>query len=153
MQPAWERNLLSQDDELRSLLDRVRTIAVLGIKPDSMTVAPAHYVPRYLQQAGFEIVPVPVYFPDEPAFLGEKPYRRLIDIPQEVDLVLVFRRPADIPQHDVDILAKRPEAVWFQLGIRHDASAEKYARAGIRVVQNRCLMIDHRRLAAAPVLN
>jgi predicted CoA-binding protein len=73
-------------------------------------------------------------------------YRKLVDIPGEVDLIEVFRRAEDIPSHVEDILAKKPKAVWLQSGIRHDAVAEKLAQAGIQVVQDRCLMVDHRSL-------
>jgi predicted CoA-binding protein len=79
--------------------------------------------------------------------LGRPVYRRLIDIPGEIDLVDVFRRPKDIDMHVDDMIAKKPRAVWFQLGIRNDRAAEKLARAGIQVVQDRCLMVEHRRLA------
>jgi hypothetical protein len=67
------------------------------------------------------------------------------DVPGPVDLVDVFRRPADIPAHLPDLLAKAPRVVWFQLGIRHDAAAEQLARAGIAVVQDRCLMVEWKR--------
>ena len=72
-------------------------------------------------------------------------FRRLVDIPGAVDLVDVFRRPQDLEQHVEDILAKKPRAVWLQSGIRHDAVARRLAEAGIQVVQDRCLMVDHRR--------
>src|ERR687891_641578 len=75
-------------------------------------------------------------------------YRRVADGPWEVDLVNVFRRSQDIPPHLDDILAKRPRAVWFQSGIRNDRAAETLARAGIQVVQDRCLMVEHRSIAA-----
>ncbi|HZR34681.1 MAG TPA: CoA-binding protein, partial [Nevskia sp.] len=104
---------------------------------------PAYYVPRYLLQAGFEVVPVPVYYPEVTRILDQPVYRRLVDVPGDVDMVDVFRRPQDIPAHLDDILAKRPASVWFQLGIRHDAAAERLARAGIVVVQDRCLMVEH----------
>ena len=108
---------------------------------------PAFYVPRYMAQAGFEVIPVPVYFPDVTKILGKQVYRKLVDIPVDVDLVNVFRRPKDIPPHVDDILAKKPKAVWMQLGIRHDDVAERLAKAGIKVVQDRCLMVDHRHFA------
>jgi hypothetical protein len=73
-------------------------------------------------------------------------YRTLAAIPGPVDLVDVFRRPKDIPQHVDDIIAKRPRAVWFQLGIRNDEAAERLAREGIDVVQDRCLMVEARRI-------
>ena len=99
-----------------------------------------------MQNAGFKIIPVPVYYPDVTEILGEKVHRQLQQIPDEVDMVNVFRRPQDIPAHLDDLLAKKPKSVWMQLGISHDAVAEQLARAGIKVVQDRCLMVDHRRL-------
>jgi predicted CoA-binding protein len=103
-------------------------------------------VPAYLKRAGYEVLPVPVYFPEVSEILGEPVFRRLEEIPGEIDLTVVFRKPADIPQHLPDVLAKHPKGVWFQLGIRNDEAAEVLARAGIRVVQDRCIMVDHRRL-------
>ena len=103
---------------------------------------PAHYVPAYGQRVGLKIVPVPVYYPEATEILGEKVYRRVADIPGDVDMVNVFRRPRDIPAHVDDIIAKKPKFVWFQLGIRNDDAAEKLARAGIDVVQDRCLMVE-----------
>jgi hypothetical protein len=99
-----------------------------------------------MSNAGFEIIPVPVYYPEVKQILGANVYRKLVDIPGEVDLVNVFRKSGDVPAHVDDILAKRPKAVWLQLGIRNDAVAETLAKAGIKVVQDRCLMVDHRYL-------
>jgi predicted CoA-binding protein len=141
----WRRNLLASPEEIRALLERTRRVAVLGIKTE-WTGQPAFYVPEYVQMAGLEVVPVPVYFPEVTEILGERVYRRLVDIPGPVDLVNVFRRAKDIPPHVPDILAKRPRAVWFQLGIRNDDAAEALARAGIEVVQDRCLMVEMRRI-------
>ena len=140
---AWRRRLLERRDDIVRLLGEIRRIAVLGIKPEH-TGQPAYFVPEYAQQAGYEIVPVPVYYPEATEILGEKVYRKVADIPGEVDLVNVFRRPGDIPPHVDDILAKRPKAVWFQSGIRNDAAAERLARAGIEVVQDRCLLVELR---------
>ena len=111
--------------------------------------SPPSTSPRYLDAAGFEIVPVPVYYPDVTTILGKPVYRRLVDIPGDVDLVDVFRRAKELPGRVDDILAKRPRAVWFQLGIRDDAVAGRLAAAGIDVVQDRCLMVDHRHWLAA----
>ena len=137
----WRQRLLVRHDQVQRLLGEIRRIAVLGIKTRE-SGQPAYYVPEHAQRAGYEIVPVPVYYPDVTEILGEKVYRRVADIPGDVDIVNVFRRPHDIPAHVDDILAKRPKAVWFQLGIRNDAAAERFARAGIEVVQDRCLMVD-----------
>ena len=139
-------NILTSQSEIATLLSNTYTIAVLGIKPESRGMQPAFYVPRYMQAAGFEIIPVPVYYPEITEVLGRKVYRKLVDIPGEVDMVNVFRRPQDIPQHTEDILAKKPKSVWFQLGIVNDEVAEKLAGAGIKIVQDKCLMVEHRYL-------
>jgi predicted CoA-binding protein len=78
--------------------------------------------------------------------LGEKVYRKVSEIPGDIDMVNVFRRPEHIPPHLDDIIAGRPKSVWFQLGIRNNAAAEKLARAGIDVIQDRCLLVELRRL-------
>jgi predicted CoA-binding protein len=140
---AWRSRLIEDDAGIRALLQATHRIAVLGIKTEE-SGAPAYYVPEYAQKAGFEIVPVPVYYPECTAILGEKVYRKVADIPGEIDMVDVFRRPKDIDAHVDDILAKKPKSVWFQLGIRNDAAAEKFARAGIDVVQDRCIMVELR---------
>jgi predicted CoA-binding protein len=142
----WRDNLIDDAEQLRELLSQTRTIAVLGIKTEAQSAQPAFYVPKYMQNAGFKIIPVPVYYPEATEILGEKVYRRLDAIPSEVDMVNVFRRPQDIPPHLDDLLAKKPKSVWMQMGISHPAVAEELAKAGIKVVQDRCLMVDHRRL-------
>lgn len=141
----WRANLIEDDDAILALLRDVRRVAVLGIKPESESGKPAHYVPAYLKGAGLEVVPVPVYYSDVEEILGERVYRRVSDIPGPIDLVDVFRRPGDITPHLPDLLEKRPRIVWFQSGIRNDEAAATLARAGIVVVQDRCLMVEHRR--------
>jgi len=143
----WQDNLITDTEGMRQLLADTKTIAVLGIKTELQPGQPAFYVPRYLHAAGFQVIPVPVYYPEATQILGQIVYRKLVDIPTEVDLVNVFRRPQDVPAHLDDMLAKKPRAVWMQLGISHDAVAEALARAGIKVVQDRCLMVDHRNLS------
>jgi len=143
----WRDNLINDTAQIRELLSQTKTIAVLGIKTEQHSGQPAFYVPSYMQSAGFKIIPVPVYYPDVTEILGETVYRRVQDIPDEVDMVNVFRRSQDIPPHLDDLLAKKPKSVWLQLGISHSAVAEELAKAGIKVVQDRCLMVDHRRLA------
>jgi uncharacterized protein len=145
----WKTNLINDEAGLKALLAETRTIAVLGIKTEAQSGQPAFYVPSYMKSAGFDVIPVPVYYPEVTEILGRPVYRKIAEIPGSVDMVNVFRRPEDVPQHVDDILAKKPKSVWMQLGIANDAAAEKLARAGIRVVQNRCLMVDHRRLARA----
>jgi predicted CoA-binding protein len=146
MNSNWRDNLITDAAGIRQLLAETRTIAVLGIKTEAQFNQPAFYVPSYMRSAGFKIIPVPVYYPEATEILGEPVYRSLTDIPDDVDMVNVFRRPQDIPPHLADILAKKPKSVWLQLGISHDAVAEELAKAGIKVVQDRCLMVDHRRL-------
>ena len=142
----WRSHLLESSDQIRDLLQRVKRIAVIGIKTEAQSFQPAYYVPESVQAAGYEIIPVPVYYPEVTTILGARVYRRVADIPGDVDLVNVFRRSADVPPHVDDILAKKPKAVWMQSGIRHDEVAERLARAGIDVVQDRCLMVEVRRL-------
>lgn len=142
----WQKNIINDDQGIRALLAETRRIAVLGIKTEQQSFQPAFYVPQYMARAGFEIIPVPVYYPDVTEILGQKVYRRLADVPGEIDLVNVFRRSVDVPPHVEDILAKRPKAVWMQSGIRHDATAQILAREGIKVVQDLCLMVEHRAL-------
>ncbi len=141
----WRENLIETNAGLKQLLQETRRVAVLGIKTEAQSYQPAFYVPKYLHTAGLEVVPVPVYYPSVTQILGREVYRKLADVPGEVDMVNVFRRSEDIPPHLEDILAKKPKSVWFQSGIRNDAAAERLARAGIKVVQDRCLMVEHRR--------
>lgn len=138
---AWRQHLLTEPKAVHAALERLRSVAVVGIKPRE-SGAPAYYVPEYAQQAGYRIIPVPTYYPEMTEVLGEPVYRTLADIPGAVDIVQLFRRPADIPAHLDDILAKRPSMVWMQLGIRHDEVAEQLARAGIDVVQDRCMLVE-----------
>jgi predicted CoA-binding protein len=133
----WQDNLLSTTEQIRDLINHTKRIAVLGIKTDAQSDQPSVYVPQYMQRAGYEIIPVPVYYPDATVILGEKVFHRLADIPGDIDMVDVFRRPPDINGHIQDILAKKPKSVWFQSGIRNDAAAEIFAKAGIKVVQDR----------------
>ena len=126
----WRENLVEAGEALRELLGATRRIAVLGMKTEAQSYQPAFYVPQYLAAAGLEVVPVPVYYPEATHILGLKVYRKLADIPGEVDMVDVFRRPQDIPPHLEDVLAKRPRSVWFQSGIRNDAADKRRTRAG-----------------------
>lgn len=141
-------NMIEGAAAARDLLATAKRLAVLGIKPEERMHKPAFYVPRYLHDAGYDVVPVPVYYPELEKLMGKPVYRRLVDVPGEVDMVVVFRRPYDIPPHVPDIIAKRPASVWFQLGIRNDEAARQLAEAGIKVVQDRCTMIEHQRLLA-----
>ncbi|HEY1905557.1 MAG TPA: CoA-binding protein [Myxococcaceae bacterium] len=138
---------LETEEAIRDLVKRIRRVAVLGIKTEEHSDQPAFYVPEYLHSVGIEVIPVPVYYPEVKEILGQKVYRKMVDVPGELDLVDVFRKSKDVEQHLDDILAKKPKAVWLQAGIRNDAVADRLAAAGIDVVQDRCLMVDHRRYA------
>lgn len=142
----WQKNILQSDDEIKQLLNETKTIAVLGVKPESHAMQPAFYVTKFMQKKGYKIIPVPVYYPEVTEILGEKIYRHLFEIAEPIDMVNVFRRPNDITQHVDEIIAAKPKSVWFQLGIVNDAAAEAFARAGIKVVQDRCLLVEHRAL-------
>ena len=141
----WKQHLIEDDAGIRKVLESTKRIAVLGIKTEE-SGQPAYYVPEYAHHAGYEIVPVPIYYPDCTEILGEKVYRKVNDIPGAVDMVDVFRRPKDIPAHVDDIIAGKPKSVWFQLGIRNDEAAEKLAKAGIDVIQDKCLMVELRHI-------
>ena len=141
---TWRDHIIDSWDGIRRILADTRRIAVLGIKEGEHR--PAFFVPEYAQRAGFEIVPVPVFYPDATEMLGVPVYRTISAIPGDVDMVNVFRKPQDIPAHLDDIIAKQPKSVWFQLGIRNDEAAERLAREGIDVVQDRCLLVELRRI-------
>ena len=137
----------SSDASMREILERCRTIAVIGIK--SGADDDAFRVPHYMQRHGYRIVPVS---PKLETVLGERCVASLAGIRESIDLVDVFRAPQHLPGHVDEILALEPLpfAVWFQLGIRHDESAARLRAAGIRVVQDACLMVEHARLAGRP---
>ena len=141
---TWRDHLIVSLEGIRRILGETHRVAVLGIKEGEHR--PAYFVPEYAQRAGLEIVPVPVYYPDATEMLGEKVYRTIASIPGDIDMVNVFRKPADIPAHLDDIISKKPKTVWFQLGIRNDEAAERLAREGIDVVQDRCLLVELRRV-------
>src|SRR3982751_1698960 len=142
------RNLIEDDEQrLLELLHSAHRVAVLGIKTEAARGQPAFYVPQALQQMGLQIVPVPVYYPEATQILGEKVYRRVADVPGDIDIVDVFRRSRDVAAHLSALLAKKPRAVWLQSGIRDDRTAEALARGGMLVIQDRCLMVDYRAVA------
>lgn len=118
----------------------------MGIKPETHRSRPAYYVPKYMQDAGYEIIPVPVYYPEVTEILGMPVVRSLAEIEEPVDMVNLFRRPQDIPKHIEEIIAAKPRSVWMQLGIRHDRAADAFITAGIDVVQDRCILVEHRAL-------
>lgn len=134
------------DARLREILTGSPTVAVLGIHREPEKAA--FYVPEYLKDEGYRVIGVNPLFANE-EILGEKVRSTLAEISEPIDLVDVFRKPEAILDHVDDILAMqpRPKVVWFQLGIKNDEAAEKLEAAGITVVQNRCTLADHQRLA------
>jgi predicted CoA-binding protein len=145
---ATAGRLLATASDIDALLARTRRVAVLGIKTEAQRDQPAFSVAEYLANSGLDVVPVPVYYPDVTTILGKPVFRRVADVPGEIDLVDVFRRAQDVPAHVDDILAKHPAAVWMQLGIRNEEAAARLTAAGIDVVQDRCLLVEHRRWTA-----
>ncbi len=137
----WRLRLDDSAETITRILDETKRVAVIGIKTRE-TATPAYYVPEYMQHAGYDIVPVPVYFPETTEILGREVHRSLATVSPPADLVQLFRRPADLPAHVDDILAANPRVVWMQLGIRNDAVAERLARAGITVVQDKCFLVE-----------
>jgi predicted CoA-binding protein len=129
------------DATVRALLQRVRRIVVVGLSP--MVYRDSHRVARYLLEHGYEVVPV---YPREEDILGQKVYRRVRDVPGPVDLVDVFRRSEGLPEVVDDVLAARAGALWLQLGCIDEAGAERAREAGLAVVMDRCLMVEHARL-------
>ena len=137
---------IEDDAGLRALIASTHSIAVLGIKAGE--TEDAYRVPRYLQAAGHRILPVN---PKLQSVLGEPCAARLADLGEPVDMIDVFRASQHIARHVDEILAMdpRPRCVWLQLGIRDDASATRLETRGIAVVQDRCLLVEHRRLLGA----
>lgn len=145
---ASHERLVNDDATLAAILRDMRTIAVLGAKADPDE--PAHYVPAYLQKRGYRVLPVNPTIEGERVF-GEPVVATLADLAEPVDVIEIFRRPEFLPGHAAEILRLpwRPKVVWFQLGIRHDGAARVLAAGGIQVVQDRCMMPEHRRLLGA----
>jgi predicted CoA-binding protein len=130
-----------EDPVLRALLETARRVAVVGLSPkphrDSNRVA------RYLLECGYEVVPV---YPRGESILGQRVHRSVAEIPGGVDLVDVFRRSEALPAVVDDALAASAPALWFQLGCVDEEAARRARQAGIVVVMDRCLMVDHSRL-------
>lgn len=141
----WRALLVEDRAGIARVVNGASRVAVIGIKPENVG-GPAFYVPEGMQQSGFTIIPVPVYYPEVTEILGEPVHRSLATIDPPPDMVQLFRRSADVPKHLDEILAAKPKFVWMQLGIRHDAVAETLAKAGITVVQDRCMSVELHRL-------
>jgi uncharacterized protein len=140
--------MLSGDAELRALLTRARTIAVVGLS--DKTERDSNEVARYLQTQGYRIIPVNPMLTE---VLGERSYPSLAAIPSEVkvDIVDVFRRSDQVPPVVDEAIARHVPVVWMQLGVEHSAAAAKARAAGVVTVENLCIMVQHRRLHVPPV--
>ena len=132
-------NAHSQQDEIRRILAGSKTIAVVGLSRRQTRAG--YYVPAYLQAEGYRIIPVNPYLEEA---LGEKAYSDLASIPEPVDLVLIFQRSENVPPFVDDAIAIGAKSVWMQLGIMNEGAAEKARAAGLAVVQNACMMVEHR---------
>jgi hypothetical protein len=132
----------SNKEEMREIFDSVKTIAVLGLSPNPEKAS--HRVAKYLQEVGYKIVPV---YPKEDTILGEKVYRSLAEIPFEVDMVDIFRKPAAFDAiADACIARGDIKVFWGQIGLVNNAAAQKAKDAGMKVVQNFCAMVEHKAL-------
>ena len=136
--PAFEN---PGEDAIRALLERVRRIAVVGLSPKPWR--DSHRVARYLLERGYDVVPV---YPREDEILGQRVFRRVQDIVPSVDLVDVFRRSEGLPAVVDDTLAAQAGALWLQLGCIDEPGALRAQAAGVSVVMDRCIMVDHARL-------
>lgn len=134
----------NEPELIRKILNEYKTIAVVGIsrKEDR----DSHRVAAYMKEQGYKIVPVN---PVADEILGEKCYPRLADIPFEIDVVDVFRKPSALPPlaEEIAALNPKPMAVWFQIGVINNEASQKVADAGIEVVQNLCMKIEHMRIS------
>lgn len=144
----WRRHLIDDDDGLRAILREAKRVAVVGAKVGEPEAA--WYVPAYLAARGYRIRPVNPKLAGREVH-GARTVASVAELGEPVDVIEIFRRPEHLPAHAEEILALpwRPRAVWFQLGIKNDAAAERLARAGIDVVQDRCMMPEHRKLIGA----
>jgi len=126
---------------LRRILRQCKTIAVVGLSAN--WYRPSFFAAKYMQEHGYRIVPVN---PSYPEILGEKCYASLIDIPEKVDMVDCFRKSQDIEPIATEAIAIGAKVLWMQLGVMNDKAAEKARKAGLEVVQDRCVKIEHGRL-------
>jgi predicted CoA-binding protein len=154
----WRSNVVASRQDALAIAGGARVVAVLGIKTERHQGQPAFDVPLVLQRDGCRIIPVPVYYPDVTEILGEPVVRDLKAVPAAaaaardggassspvIDILDVFRRSQDVPAHVPDILAMdpRPQVVWLQSGCGNTEAEEALARAGVKVVSDRCLKVD-----------
>ncbi len=130
-------------DQMKAIFESVKTIAVLGLSPDESK--DSNRVARYLQSVGYKIIPV--YPKADADILGEKVYTSLAEVPGQVDMINIFRKPAALDAiADAAIARGDVKVFWSQIGIVNNAAAQKAEDAGMTVVQNYCSMVEHRKL-------
>jgi len=127
-------------DPIVEILKKYKTIAVVGLSSNAMR--PSHGVAQYLQASGYHIIPVN---PKETQVLGEKSYARVEDVPENVEIVDIFRRPEDVPPAVDGAIQAGAKVVWMQLGIENAAAAQKARAAGLTVVMNACMLVEHKK--------
>ncbi|MFZ0545101.1 MAG: CoA-binding protein [Candidatus Promineifilaceae bacterium] len=133
----------AEDDKQQTIeyiLENARTIAVVGLSSERYKAG--YYVPEYLQQEGYRIIPVN---PNLDSALGERAYPDLTAVPDPIDLVLIFQRSENVPPFVDQAIDVGARMIWMQLGIMNQGAAEKATAAGLKVVQNACMMVEHRR--------
>jgi len=133
--------LQTETPDKKTILEQVKVIAVVGLSRRESR--PGYYVPAYMHEAGYRIIPVNPYLEEA---LGEKAYPDLLSIPDPVDMVVIFRRSEDVPPVVDDAIEIGAKVVWMQLGIVNEEAAAKASAAGLQVVMNSCIKIDHQRL-------
>ena len=141
MQHSQSAPSVATDDEVRQALATARVIAVIGLSDN--VERPSYGVAQYLQQQGYRIIPVN---PEVSSVLGEQAYPDLQSVPEPVDIVDIFRRSAVVGAHVDEVIAKGAKLIWMQLGVRDDAAAQRARAAGIPVITNRCIAVEHNRL-------
>jgi predicted CoA-binding protein len=124
---------------IKEILERYKDIAVVGLS--SQTWRPSYSVSQYMQNAGYRIIPVN---PNEAEVLGEKAYPTLDDVPGPVEIVDIFRRPEFVPDIVESAIRRKAKVIWMQVGVVHEAAADRARAAGLEVVMDRCILVEHR---------
>lgn len=131
------------DGEIREVLS-LKKVAVVGMSKNPGK--DAHQIPKYLIEHGYDVIPVN---PTADEILGRKSYKSLLDVPESVDIVDIFRPSEDVPPIVKDAIAKGAKVVWMQLGIRNDGAAKEAVEHGMKAVYNRCMLQEHERLGGS----
>ena len=131
----------ASEQEIFDILRKYKTVAVIGMSKNPEK--DAYMIPLVLKNSGYKVIPVN---PTADEILGEKSYKRLADVPGDVDIVNVFRPSEDVPNYVADVVSKKPKVFWEQLGIHNEAAEEKIASAGVKIVYDRCMKIELRKM-------